>query len=354
VPDDNLSAFIDRLLVHLRSPLEADLHAFAQDFQQQARAAQAAAVEDARAAERRDSQLQLDQIRDELEQVRRTADAEVSDIRRLASAEIEGARRHVEEHLNDAQRQSADALAASRRETAEVRVELERLQRALGDASRAAEAADRERAAMQQSLDEVRHAATLASEALSGVTARTQQIVDAIRAIDAAGSIGDVLERLAHAAKGYAQRSVLLMVRGSSLTAWRPGDFPDLTGASIPVDGGGLIARAVAQRQPLARLDGTPESDGAMPAFAADGRPRDAVALPIVLGGETVAILYADAPRGGTDPVDRRWPLALEVVTCYASRVIEATTLKRSAGLAATAHASRPPRESETASETAS
>jgi hypothetical protein len=350
VPDDNLSVFIDRLLVHLRSPLETDLHAFAQDFRQQAGAAQAAAVEDAVAAARRDSQRQLDQLRDEVEQVRRTADAEVSDIRRLASAEIEGARRQMESHVDDVHRQSADVLAATRRETDEVRAELDRLQRELGGASQAAAAADRERAAMQQSLDEVRHAATLASETLSGVTARTQQIVDAVRAIDAAGSIGDVLERLAQAAKGYAQRSVLLMVRGSSLTAWRTGDFPGITGTNVPVDGGGLIARAVAQRQPLARLDGAPESEGTMPAFAVDGRPRDAVALPMVLGGETVAVLYADATRSGADPVDRRWPLALEVVTRYASRVIEAMTLQRSVGLPATTHAPRPPRESETAS----
>ena len=287
MPDDDLSTFIDRVLVHLRSSLETDLHAFTQDFRQQASMRQAAAVE--------------------------------------------------------------DAVAAARRETEEARGELDRLQRSLGDATRAAEAAQHERAAVQHSLDEMRHAATLASETLSGVAARTQQIVDGVRAIDAAGSVGEVLERLAQAVKGYAQRSVLLMVRGSSLTAWRAGDFPAIAGTTLPVDASGLIAHAVQRRQPLVRLDGTPDSEGALPPFAADGRARDAMAVPIVLGGEAVAVLYADAPRGA-DTVDRRWPLALEVVTRYAGRVIEAMTLKQSIGLPVAAHASPQPRGSETAS----
>ena len=345
-PDDNLTVLIDRVLAQLRSPLETSLHVFAQNFQHQASAAQAAAVDDAVAAVRRESQTQLDQLRDELAQVRRALDTEVTQIQRLAAAEIAGARRQMESQLDE----SSSVLAAARRETEdarrqtqEMRSELDRVHRKLHDA---ADAAERERAALQQSLNEVRLAATLASETLSGVTARTQQIVEAVRAIDGAGAIGDVLDRLAQAAKSTARRTVLLMVRGAQLTAWRAGDFPDLATTTLTVDSSGMIGRAVSLRRPVVRLDGTCESEAPLPAFATDGRTRDAVALPLVLDGEAVAVLYADAVRGSGDA--RRWPLALDVVTRYASRVIETMTLQRSVGLSTTRGPQ--PRQSESAS----
>ena len=334
-PDDNLAALIDRVLAQVRAPLEANLHGFAQDVQQQASAAQAAAVEHAVAAAERESRTQLEQLRDELLQVRRALDTEVSEIRRLAAAEIEGARRQAEAQLDE----SSHGLAAARREADDTRRELERLQHEVDAASRAAEASGHERTSLQRSLDEMRHAATLASETLSGVAVRTQQMIDAIHAIDGAGSIGEVLEQLAHAAKSSAQRTVLLMVRGAQLTAWRTGDFPGLAGAPLPVDASGLIGRAVSLRQLATCFEGTPDSE-LLPSFAADGRGRDAAALPIVLGGETVAVLYADAVRGPGDGADRRWPSALDVVTRYASRVIEIMTLRRSVAVTATTRGS--------------
>src|SRR5688572_15493094 len=119
MPNDSLTALIDRLLTELRSPLESNLHVFAQDFQQQATAAQAVAVEDAVTSARRESQAQLDQLRDELAQVRRALDTEVGDIRRLAAAEIEGARRQMEAQLDE----SSNVLAAARSETEAARRE---------------------------------------------------------------------------------------------------------------------------------------------------------------------------------------------------------------------------------------
>jgi hypothetical protein len=315
-PDDKLSTFIDRLVTHLRAPLETDLHAFAPECLLESEAARSSAVSEAVAAARSELQGQVDRLQEEMAQVRRVAAAEVAEIRKLAAADIEGARRQAESHVDEARR--------------------------------AAEFAARERAAIQQSLDEMHHAATLASETLSGVAARTQQIVDMVRTIDAAGSIGDALDQVAQAAQACAGRSVLLMVRGSGLTVWRASDFHGLASGTLHVDDGGLIAAAVSERRPRTRLEGTRDADAPLPRFAADAKARDAVALPIVLGGETVAVLYADAPRGG-DTTDRRWPLALEVVTRHASRVIEAMTL-RSLGLPVPAGARREPRESETAS----
>jgi hypothetical protein len=57
------------------------------------------------------------------------------------------------------------------------------------------------------------------------------------------------------------------------------------------------------------------------------------MALPVRVGGEVVAVLYADAPRSDAALSDARWPAVLEVLVRHASRVLEAMTVQQAAGL---------------------
>ena len=57
------------------------------------------------------------------------------------------------------------------------------------------------------------------------------------------------------------------------------------------------------------------------------------MALPVRVGGEVVAVLYADAPRVDEPSSDARWPAILEVLVRHASRVLEAMTVQQAAGL---------------------
>ena len=57
------------------------------------------------------------------------------------------------------------------------------------------------------------------------------------------------------------------------------------------------------------------------------------MALPVRVGGDVVAVLYADAPRLDTPSSDARWPAVLEVLVRHASRVLEAMTIQQAAGL---------------------
>jgi hypothetical protein len=57
------------------------------------------------------------------------------------------------------------------------------------------------------------------------------------------------------------------------------------------------------------------------------------MALPVRVGGEVVAVLYADAPRLDASSSDARWPPVLEVLVRHASRVLEAMTVQQAVGL---------------------
>jgi hypothetical protein len=57
------------------------------------------------------------------------------------------------------------------------------------------------------------------------------------------------------------------------------------------------------------------------------------MALPVRVGGEVVAVLYADAARPDAPSPDARWPAVLEVLVRHASRVLEAMTVQQAAGL---------------------
>ena len=73
-----------------------------------------------------------------------------------------------------------------------------------------------------------------------------------------------------------------------------------------------------------------------LPGFARGAGARHACALPITVGGQGVAVLYADAPSAdGTDA--SRWTSILEVLTRHASSSLEALTVQKSSGLARTA-----------------
>jgi hypothetical protein len=71
-----------------------------------------------------------------------------------------------------------------------------------------------------------------------------------------------------------------------------------------------------------------------LPAFARDGGgARFALALPIVVGGAVVAVLYADRPADDAAGDEDRWSATLDVLAHYASKVLEALTVHQAVGL---------------------
>jgi hypothetical protein len=258
--------------------------------------------------------------------VRRQAEAQVAEVQRQAEAQVAEVRRHAEAQVAelkeqarrqfDELRHSADAQVAElRRSLDEMRVatqqQIEAVRRtANADAEDlvvsqlAAAAADNDR----RTREEVESARTAAEAA---ALAGAMRLVESVRALDEARTLGELLDYLAQCASREVERAALFVVKGERLQGWRLAGF----GSEAPP------ARTI----DVAMGEVTP------PAFARTAESRDYATLPLEVGGAVVAVLYADMTAGRSDI--RRWRAVLEVLTRHAGRALEALTVSQASGL---------------------
>jgi hypothetical protein len=231
---------------------------------------------------RKRGRAELEALRVEMDMVRRAAEAEAEEvvINQLATAQAQGERR-------------------------------------------ANEAAERTRTDAHQS--ELAHAARL---------------VDAVRTLDDARALGEVLDALAECAGREVERAAVLVVKGDRLRGWRLAGFPDAGPAKnieLDLDAAGLAGAVVRTGVAVSRAAVIPgEEQGtrqpALPPFAQTAGARHGMALPIAVGGQVVAVLYADAPRSDMPSSSSRWPAVLEILARHGSRALEAMTVQQAAG----------------------
>ncbi len=170
--------------------------------------------------------------------------------------------------------------------------------------------------------------------------AQASRLVDAIRTLDDARALGEVLDALAECAGREVERAAVLLVKGGHLRGWRLSGFPDAGPAKnieLDLDAAGLAGAVVRTGVAVSRPTVAPGDDEgtrqpALPPFALTAGARHAMALPIVVGGQVVAVLYADAPRLDTPSSSGRWPAVLEVLARHSSRALEGLTVQQAAG----------------------
>jgi hypothetical protein len=160
------------------------------------------------------------------------------------------------------------------------------------------------------------------------------RLLDAVRLLDRARSLSETLDTLASCAAEETPRAAVLTIRGGRAHGWRFIGFGPLDqepSIDLSLDHAGIIANAVRAN---AVASGQPA-----PPFAELPHGASCIALPIALGGDVVAVLYADA---GSSHSESRTPTsesrittpesrlpeadALEILTRYAARRIEALT----------------------------
>jgi hypothetical protein len=159
---------------------------------------------------------------------------------------------------------------------------------------------------------------------------RLGNLIRAVRSIDEARSLSEILETLVASAGEEAARAGVLLVHSGRVRGWRFVGFPpSFSGSAIdlPLDQTGIIARAVEHQRVASSV-----SDGPAPLFAALDEPdsTEAMAIPIALAGEVVAVLYVDQPdpEPGTLGLE---PATLEVLARHAARALEALTAFKAA-----------------------
>lgn len=207
-------------------------------------------------------------------------------------------------------------------------------------AVRLAEASD---AAATRGRDEGRHEglaqgrAAWADAHANGLAAN-ERLVEAIRDIDRARSLSEILDTLARCAGRQAARVAILLAHGEKLHSWRLVGFgsalDETQELEVPIADAGVVADAVRTGTPTSARNG---AGLVAPAFTELLAGRDMLAVPVSMGGHVAAVLYADegpaAPGGASSEEQPRafWPMALEIMARHATRCLETMTALRTA-----------------------
>ena len=187
---------------------------------------------------------------------------------------------------------------------------------------------------VQIAVDEALAAKSAAESAAESARAadaadNNTRLLDSVRWLGRARSLGETLDTLASAAAREAPRVAVLTIRGGRAQGWRFIGFGVLDEAppvNLTFDDAGIIATSA--------RDNVVAVGEPAPAFAGLEPQVPSLAVPLALAGEVVAILYADAgsPKPESpnpespNPESRLNAEALEILARYAARGIEAMT----------------------------
>jgi len=245
--------------------------------------------------------------------------------------EIERGRAELEQKLAEAESVREAAIdeavrAAVEGEAARHAAHTEEQIRVLND-ERAAAIADAEARAVAEtkaSIDAVRVGEREAE--MAGFT----RLVESVRGLDGATSLSEVLDALALAAAREAARAAVVVVKGDHVVGWRLSGFgardAQPKSVDLPLVEAGVIGTAASSSRPATTQNG---ADG--PGFEHLPEDRMGLAMPVLVGGRVVAVVYADGVSGSEHDhiVPNPWPEAIEVLARHAGRCLEALTAQR-------------------------
>jgi hypothetical protein len=170
--------------------------------------------------------------------------------------------------------------------------------------------------------------------AKGGAQARHQligRVVEAIRRLDDATTLRGVLDALHEGAATEAARTTVLLVDGTQLKGYRHHGFgPGVAPVDMPIDAAPLLNSAVALRQTTQVPAGGDRADSRLPAFMRVAAGQLGLILPLVVGQQVVALLYAEgADRSAREPGDPVWTDQVEVLVRHAAARLESVTSQR-------------------------
>ncbi len=298
--EDRLRQALDSIGSSMQSALQSRL--------QEIHAELSRAISEARMAAEADANSKLAA---EIGAVRAEADRRVSE-------ETTRLRHQVDELRGDAERARQETEQAAL-EIAGAQARAAAAEQALEDANKGKEDAFAARASERQDM-------------MSCI----DRLITAVRRIDSAATLSDVLNALSDAAAAETSRTAVLVGAGEMYQIYKLNGFAGVQAAPIPRKDAGSFSRGL----PFATL---PDD-------------RAGFAFPIAVGGQPVAIVYGDDLSSAEPAVPSPWPELLEVLgraaaarleTLTATRTVQALGAARPAGVVATTGAAAPSTTSE-------
>ncbi len=165
--------------------------------------------------------------------------------------------------------------------------------------------------------------------------AGVSRLLESVRGLDGATSLSEVLDALALAAAREAARAAVVVVRNDRIHGWRISGFGTRDTQPKSIDlalaEAGLIGLAVGAARVVTSRDTAAAAAG--PGFETLPADRMGLAVPVIVAGRVVAVVYADAVAadGQKRPVPSSWPELIEVLARHAGRCLEALTTQKAA-----------------------
>jgi hypothetical protein len=163
--------------------------------------------------------------------------------------------------------------------------------------------------------------------------AAVSRLLESVRGLDGATSLSEVLDALALSAAREAARAAVVVLRGERIQGWRMSGFgprdKQPKSIDLAVSESGVIGLAIGAARAVTTKDSQIAAIG--PGFETLPPDRMGLAVPVVVGGRVVAVVYADgvAIDGHQRQVPSSWPELIEVLARHAGRCLEALTTQK-------------------------
>jgi hypothetical protein len=152
-----------------------------------------------------------------------------------------------------------------------------------------------------------------------------ERLATGIRSLDATTTLGASLDALVAGAAAIAGRAAVFLIDGDRLKAWKSVSIPDTDVQAVEssITGPDLLARAIQAGQPTASGPALPA-----PPFARLPAERPSLAVPLLMGGRTVAVLYVDGgPEGAATFADSQG--SIDLLARHAAALLAMRTATR-------------------------
>jgi hypothetical protein len=164
--------------------------------------------------------------------------------------------------------------------------------------------------------------------------AAISRLLESIRGLDGATSLSEVLDALALAAAREAARAAVVVLRADRIQGWRMSGFGPRDAQPKSIDlalaESGVIGLAIGAARPVTTRDSQTAAIG--PGFETLPSDKMGLAVPVIVGGRVVAVVYADAVSVNgmhERPVPSGWPELIEILARHAGRCLEALTSQK-------------------------